>query len=186
VTEASSIISPETVKLRRLEDGEGDWNFVRSAYLRSYWEGGVRREERVIRTLPKGLFGRNQVRYLKDNLLGSPGRWMFWHIFAEGQKQIRDRFLEKSEVWLACSPDDPWFLMGFVVGERPASALVLHYVYVKKHFRRMGLATKMVKAMADGRGKIVATHRTVGWDGLAPSLEKGGDIVEFNPYLMIS
>lgn len=100
----------------------------------------------------------------------------------EGQMELRDRLLARAEIWLACSPADPWFVMGFIVADRPHSAIVLHFLYVKHHFRRLGLGVRLLESMAEGRRRIVATHRTRSWDQVAPRLSQRGYLVEFNPY----
>ena len=48
--------------------------------------------------------------------------------------------LKSGGVWVACNPDDPDQIFGYLVGE----PRVLHYIYVKAPFRRNGIARKLV------------------------------------------
>ncbi len=52
------------------------------------------------------------------------------------------RLLERSQALVACDPDDPDHLLGWVVSSGP----LLHYVYVSHLRRREGLASHLLAA----------------------------------------
>lgn len=53
-----------------------------------------------------------------------------------------ERAFARANVTIACDGDDPDQLFGFVVHELVA---MVHWVYVKAPFRRMGIARKMLE-----------------------------------------
>ncbi len=63
-------------------------------------------------------------------------------------------------VVLACNPEDPNQLYGFVCFERGEQP-VLHYVYVKDFFRRMGVGSDLVAVARGGSpDQLLYTHKT--------------------------
>lgn len=197
MTEAA-IIDSDTVSLR-LPEVEEDWNFVRSVYMKSYWDGGLERAARPaagFRDAITEILGKYfPNRYLKKLLEGleptiipmlrPPDECrVSQELFAKEQLAIRDRLIESSEIWLACSPTDAWFLLGFAIVVRVPSGIVLHYLYVKRRFRRIGLGLKLLEAVSGPTRYVVATHVTHDWCKWAPGLVAKGYRVEFNPYLL--
>lgn len=71
-------------------------------------------------------------------------------------------------VLVACLPSDPSFVYGFRAcgyGYQPDPAMgVLHYVYVKKDFRRAGIARQL---LAGGVYPCGVTHETPAWKAFA-------------------
>lgn len=82
--------------------------------------------------------------------------------------------LDRAEVTVATLADSDSTIIGYSVRE-PG---VLHFVYVKKAFRRMGVATQLL-AGTDVNG-CVFTHWTEGWD----LLSKKWPNAQYNPYLL--
>lgn len=88
---------------------------------------------------------------------------------------------------VACSPDDPNKIYGWLCGQRAESLagdqVIVHYVYVAKLYRRMGLASRLL-ATFDTRpdaatAPLVVTART----------DAGRELLKdrltvFNPYLV--
>jgi|GEM_PF-1918909 len=71
------------------------------------------------------------------------------------------RLLERSHLLVMCSPQLHDQIIGYaVVEELPDSELVYHYVFVKHHFRKWGLAKALVaRAREAYRGrKLFASH----------------------------
>ncbi len=198
VEETGRMIDSDTVRLR-FPEIEEDLNFVRSVYMRSYWDDGLERAGHHSEILREAIFnilqGEMPNRYLRKlaerlrpaivPLLRLPQACRVSRtLFDDNQNAVRDRLLETSEIWLACSPVDSWFLMGFAIVVRVPSGIVLHYLYVKKKFRRMGLGHKLLDAVAGQSRYVVATHLTHDWCRWVPSLVAGGYRIEYNPYLL--
>ena len=192
---AAPLINPETVILR--ESTDGDLAFVRRSYMRSYWNGGVCRVAHALDKLPRppqdyrdrmrfqgSFFSIRQVEHLHTALLGSnPSLKLSNAVYTVEQGEVLSRVMDSADVWVAVSPDDTWQILAFIIAGRARSALVLHYVYVKRVYRRLGLATQILKTMAGDRRKLVFTHRTAGWDRWVPQLVADGYDLQFNPYL---
>lgn len=114
----------------------------------------------------------------------NPSRYMDKDRYYNGQKLMISQCLERSVVLVAVNPEDAFQIFGYVVGE---PGLVVHYLYVKEPFRRMGIATLLVDGLKKQcnwtpNDPIIATHGTsVFHDVIA---EKYG--VEYDPYLLMT
>jgi len=78
---------------------------------------------------------------------------------------------------IACLADDHKVILGycvFEVGESP----IIHYVYVKEGFRKMGIATKLIESMGIDLKKTSYTHQT---QCLTPLAQKISEMT-YNPY----
>lgn len=62
--------------------------------------------------------------------------------------RIRTILSRGGKILVACAPEEPDVVLGWAVvegdGEKPH---VLHYVHVKEHLRRLGIATQLVQAL---------------------------------------
>lgn len=92
------------------------------------------------------------------------------------QREVSTALLRRGEVLVACNPMDADQIFGWAVVERIARKPVLHYVYVKQLFRRMGIASALLNA-ADCVGGFY-THHTVH----APAISRRFRLT-LNPYL---
>jgi ribosomal protein S18 acetylase RimI-like enzyme len=93
--------------------------------------------------------------------------------YYDGQKRILYRVLDRSNTIVATPKDHPNIIAGYIVWE-PSDPAVIHYIYVKSDFRKMGLGALFVEVASAGN-KITGTHRTTD--------VKGKDFL-FNPYLL--
>lgn len=59
-------------------------------------------------------------------------------------KQILDSVLVKANILVACNPDDEAQVYGYLVYNR-LDLLVVHYIYVKYTYRKLGIARAMLK-----------------------------------------
>jgi hypothetical protein len=93
------------------------------------------------------------------------------------------RVIEASEIIIACNPDDQDQLFGFLCYENKKSWYYAHYIYVKKVFRGMDIATDMLKMSGlDSSLKHLATHRTTDYEVLARKLNSP---FIYNPYTLL-
>lgn len=66
----------------------------------------------------------------------------------------------EAKCFVACASDFPAQIFGWAYGESGAET-VLHYVYVKQQYRRMGIARGLLQKIHQQRdGGILCTHRT--------------------------
>jgi GNAT superfamily N-acetyltransferase len=90
--------------------------------------------------------------------------------------------------WLfAVSATDPSFVLGFLCGQvmqaQAGVSPVVHWVYVKKAFRRVGVASRLLATFGVREGiPVLATSSTPKWALLAG---KVGAVSLYNPYLFM-
>lgn len=65
-------------------------------------------------------------------------------IYYTNQHTVIDKLLEKCTVSVCCNSEDPKIIYGYIVYEFIQGQFVLHYVYVKNIYRRLGLAKKLL------------------------------------------
>ncbi len=82
---------------------------------------------------------------------------------------------------VACKPDEPDVIFGYVVYEKAklVGPYLVHYVYVKENFRKFGIARDLITSLAmDPR--FIVTHRT---DVAKKILTKYPQIL-YNPFIL--
>lgn len=82
---------------------------------------------------------------------------------------------------IACLKDDPDVIIGFALAE--PGEYVLHYMYVKRAFRRFGVATEILGYMGLELSRCTVTHVTD--DLLTISKSKQYPNLTYNPYLLM-
>ena len=82
-------------------------------------------------------------------------------VFFHHHHDIVERLLARSRVLVACVPDDPNEIIGYIVWE-PG---ILHWTYVKKAFRKLGVGAALLKAtdLPDDLAGVSITHPTKLW-----------------------
>ena len=95
---------------------------------------------------------------------------------------ILKKILTKCTLLVACDPDDPDVIWGYVAFD--AENPVLHFVYVKGAFRRMGIGTRLLRQFMNGLfgdplEPVIVSHRTESLFKAWPSVKW-----RWNPYRM--
>jgi len=99
--------------------------------------------------------------------------------FAEHHKVI-ERLIDNSKVLVACNPEEPSQVYGYIIGEEVDGIFVLHFIYVKHTFRNMGVGKTLLDAWGHDKEKAgVYTHHTRMADKLAAKYN-----FVYHPYLM--
>lgn len=129
---------------------EDDYAFVYSTWLRSYRFNSV-----FTRKLT------NKVYYE-------------WH-----HKAIERIFGRGGFCIIACDTSDKNVVFGYIVGERTSSGDIIHFIYVKKAFRKLGIMAKLLDSVGFKGGLF--THYTEFCDEYLKSHE---GIWTYNPYLI--
>lgn len=70
-------------------------------------------------------------------------------IYKRGARQLVDILFERAECWVATPPKYPDLLLGWACVERQDPAAVVHYLYVKKAYRKAGVARALVSFLFD-------------------------------------
>lgn len=78
--------------------------------------------------------------------------------YEAAQRAHIDACLESATAMVACHPDDPTQLFGFVCLANVAGMPVVHWIYVRNHFRKMGLARSILRRLVPDTSAIVATQ----------------------------
>lgn len=134
---------------------------------------------RVARDWLKSLRGAPQYANITNEV------YYFWqHSLVEGA------WVDPTCGWIvACNPADPDQIYGWLCGQRAQTLsgdmALLHYVYVAKPYRRVGLCSRLLLAF-DGRirdagATVVTTAQTPAWKVVA---ERLGVAYLYNPYLL--
>jgi hypothetical protein len=100
-------------------------------------------------------------------------------VYDDGQHRLIERLLKRAPVLVACNSETPEQVFAWLAYERFGPLLVVHYVYTKHVFRRMGLASRLLEQAGARGGNVQHTHVTKDGDALMASF--GG---VFNPYLL--
>ena len=120
-----------------------------AAFVFSYWLRDYFERSRFAKGISKGLF--MQLHHL-----------------------LLERIIARSTIWIACDPEMPAIAYGFICSE----ADTLHYLYVKRRFRRMGIGGLLLTAAGMSAGPKDFTHLTDEGVGLRRKFP----LAEYNPY----
>lgn len=103
-------------------------------------------------------------------------------VFFSTHHKIVELILAKpnTEVLIAHPVDEPNVILGYVVLERIPNSEIVHFVYVKKAFRMMGIASYLFKGAGLYAGGFNFTHWTTSVNHMFHKL----DNVTYNPYLL--
>lgn len=82
-------------------------------------------------------------------------------LFFAGQQKVVERLINNHET-LVITSDDPNQIIGFVNYEVLGNNIILHYVYVKHAFRRMGIAKEVINKVIPylGNKPVLFSHET--------------------------
>lgn len=99
-------------------------------------------------------------------------------VFYPAQRKRIGKCLERSSVLIAMSPAAPDEALGYAVHESMLGGTILHWLYVKKPFRRLGIARCLLD-LAQRTGPASLSHSHKG-DARSKRLLRRST---FNPYL---
>jgi GNAT superfamily N-acetyltransferase len=100
------------------------------------------------------------------------------------QKAVISKLLGRCNVAIACDTADPDQIFGWLAWEETPGEVVVHYIYVKHLFQRMGVAKQLWQHL-DVRGhEIIATH--TGPSSPALSRQPGVPQFRYKPFRLIS
>lgn len=103
-------------------------------------------------------------------------------LYYKPQSDIIDYLLTTSTCLIACFPEDPSEIAGYLLYQEVSDALVLHYIYVKNLHRWKYMATDMINQIIDKKSLIIATHMCDGFAKLKYKI-KSARIV-YDPYFI--
>lgn len=80
-------------------------------------------------------------------------------LYFPAQKQVIKKLLRRAITLVAADPEDGWHTYGFVTFE----TAMVHFLYVKDTFRRMGIGRKLLDSAIGGTAHVVLTQPTGGF-----------------------
>ena len=89
---------------------------------------------------------------------------------------ILKKIIHKSTITLACDPDDPDTVWGYVCSDGE----LLHFIYVKSAFRGFGIGGCLLRSAGIPKGRMMISHRTESLFVAFPNIR-----FYWNPYRMI-
>lgn len=102
-------------------------------------------------------------------------------IYFGNHKRIIAKILDKSTCLIAANPEDDNHILGYIVFDKHNGLKILHYIYVKAPYRRLGIANFLRKfAFTNESHPIVTSHYT----RMSSILKDKWQLV-FNPYILI-
>ncbi len=116
---------------------------------------------------------------LQSHYYSAPAnRYMLPSIYYAEHKKVLCRLLESCPLLIACDQDSPEIIMGFALfGPKTA-----HYVYVKRPFRKFGIARMLLAEIGIGLDDCTVTHWTEDLTEIWRSKRYPGLV--YNPYLL--
>lgn len=103
-------------------------------------------------------------------------------IYFEGHHKIIEKLAKTSEIIVACNPQDPEQIFGYICAEKIDGIFCLHYIYVKQSFRRLGIGKLLLNSFErDKEQASVFTHHTKIAERLAAKYN-----MVYHPYLLIN
>jgi len=102
-------------------------------------------------------------------------------MYYQGQHRLIERLLQTSKCHVAVDSEDESIIVGYLVESALQDVNVVHYIYVKKDFRNMGIAENLLENANIHKGSnIIYTHATV--SGVALAQVYGAF---YNPFLLV-
>jgi len=74
------------------------------------------------------------------------------------QKAVISKLMTRCNVAIASDPQDDDQIFGWLAWEDSKDDIVVHYIYVKSLFQRMGVARRLWEHAEPGERDVVATH----------------------------
>lgn len=101
-------------------------------------------------------------------------------VYFEAHHKLIEGMVGQATFLIACNDLDPAQIYGYAVGEHVDNTLVIHFIYMKEPYRKLGIA----KLLASKLGwkldmPFIYTHRT----HQAQRFEKMGRPMVYHPYL---
>ena len=101
-------------------------------------------------------------------------------IYFDQHHAVLRRLIKRCSTDIACNPEDPSQIYGYIVHESVTGIPVVHYVYVKQTFRNMGIGKALLEKAKTFEEAGVYTHHTKMAEKLAAKHS-----VTHHPYLAL-
>ena len=103
-------------------------------------------------------------------------------IYYKHQAKILDYLLQNANTLVACFPEDPEEIMGWIIYENLTDNFMVHYIYIRGLHEGKGLATDIIKSLNPNNKQLIQTH-LVGKVGPRGSIRYWKDFkIVFDPF----
>lgn len=99
-------------------------------------------------------------------------------VYFRNHKLIINNILQRSTTLLACNPEDSSQIYGYIVYEMLRGVPIVHYVYTKYTYRKLGIAKQLFEATIKSKPLLISHYTS----NLKPHMDKLELI--FDPYKM--
>lgn len=99
-------------------------------------------------------------------------------VYYDCHHEVLRKLLKSCTVLVACPPNDPGQIYGYIVAEVVDNVPVIHFAYVKHTFRGFGICTALVNKVKPENAGAMFTHYTRFSDKLAAKFS-----LVYHPYL---
>ena len=103
-------------------------------------------------------------------------------LFFKYHQQIAKMILGRrtSKVLVATSSDDSDLILGFLVSEETEDGPIIHFLFIQKAFRKLGIAKALLQAAGIQSSQASFSHWTYDMDEIV----KKNPTLVYNPYLI--
>jgi ribosomal protein S18 acetylase RimI-like enzyme len=144
-------MSNEPVPIRMRKATDEDVSFIFNSWLKSFRDSGF-----LCRAVPNTIYFQNH-------------------------HKIIQKILKRSVINIACNPQDLSQIYGYVIGEYIDNIFVLHYIYVKHSFRKMGVARQLYNTFNHDTGNAsCCSHLTKMTEKFLPKYN-----LVYHPYVVL-
>lgn len=123
-------MSQENLPLSIRHANDTDIPFIFSSWLKSFRDSGL-----LVRAIPHTIYFTNHHKLLQ-------------------------KLIKRSTVYVACSPTDSSQIYGYIVAEYIEGTFVLHFIYVKHSFRKLGVGKALFNSFKHEGGASCCSHLT--------------------------
>ena len=121
--------------------------------------------------------------YLKSYRTAGDNVRMTNEVYFYNFKKVIMKLLENSLVVMAVDHDDPNHIYGFAIFREDADIPILHYIYVKYTYRKLGVAKKILGRIFGSESAVIAISHS---NRVVDEIKKRKDCIydfRYNPFL---
>jgi ribosomal protein S18 acetylase RimI-like enzyme len=120
--------------------------------------------------------------WLKSYRSSHFARYIVNTVYFTEHHKIIEKLIKENKVLVACNPEDPTQLYGYICAGTVEGFFVCHYIYVKHTYRNMGIGKALLNSFEhDPSVAGIYSHHTRIADRLAPRYN-----LVFHPYIMFN
>lgn len=103
-------------------------------------------------------------------------------VYFSGHHKLMENLIHKGKLLIACNPEDPSQIYGYICAEHVQDILVVHYIYVKQTYRMLGVGKALLNQFDfDPTKASCFTH----YSEIANKLAAKFNMI-YHPYLMMN